>query len=120
MSGAPQTPGNRTRTSGLPTPSHRSGSGLPTPSRSRSVAGGYKDVPLESDMEAMRALSEAIRANDPALHRSNLDGSGFGTGKDALDRQSSVSRPFSSNVHLPLRPRPYSALLRPLVPRQQP
>ena len=98
MSGAPQTPGNRPRISGLPTPGHRSVSGLPTPSRSRSAAGAYKDVPLENDTEAMRALSEAIRANDPSLHRSNLDGLSFGMG---MDRQSSVSRASSSNITAP-------------------
>ncbi|KAF8324452.1 uncharacterized protein EI90DRAFT_2977087 [Cantharellus anzutake] len=98
MSGTPQT---RSRVSGLPTPSHRSVSGLPTPTRARSSAGAYKDVPLESDAAAMRALSDAIRANDPAQHRSNLDASGFRMGKDALDRQSSVSRASSNNISAP-------------------
>lgn len=85
MSATPQTPGGRSSTprySGIPTPGGaRSVSGIPTPGRSRSTVN--TPVPTASsasaraaggaDDDAMRALSDAIRANNPAQHRATPD-----------------------------------------------
>lgn len=59
---------SRSRQSGIPTPGRTSS--IPTPGRSRSSssANQYVEVP---DVEYMsRAFADAIKANDPALHRS--------------------------------------------------
>jgi len=75
MSAPPQTPGGRAATprhSGIPTPGGtRAVSGIPTPGRSRSTTTTPlpTKVPADHDVDAMRALSDAIRANNPARHR---------------------------------------------------
>ena len=71
MSYAPQTPTARSTTprfSGIPTPSGvRSTSGIPTPGRPRSSAAN--NPPIDYNSDSMRALTDAIRANNPAQHR---------------------------------------------------
>lgn len=80
MSAVPTTPSGRTtpRYSGIPTPGGaRSVSGIPTPGRSASRSTASTPLPTTGgsragggdDSDAMRALSDAIRANNPALHR---------------------------------------------------
>ena len=75
MSAPPQTPGGRATTprhSGIPTPGGiRAVSGIPTPGRVRSTTSTPlpTKVTAEHDTDAMRALSDAIRANNPARHR---------------------------------------------------
>ncbi|KAG8906941.1 hypothetical protein FRB99_005715 [Tulasnella sp. 403] len=109
--GATTTP-SRSRPSGLPTPGRSSmGSGIPTPgSRPRSSASGYLSQDggslfySTSKADEMLALSDAIRANDPAAHRSNppsvgmaspaLSESGFNfSGGGTLPRKSTGTRP---------------------------
>lgn len=62
------TPG-KIRQSGIPTPGKPSG--IPTPGRSRSSSSANNYPPVSSDVEYMsRAFADAIKANDPAQHRS--------------------------------------------------
>ena len=66
------------RISGIPTPGKAGGtnigSGIPTPGlrpRSTSSAGQRPSVSSQDDEYATRAFQDAIRANDPALHRAS-------------------------------------------------
>ncbi|KAG8881237.1 hypothetical protein FRB97_009736 [Tulasnella sp. 331] len=94
---------------GMPTPSRVASTGIPTPgSRPRSSAGGqlHPSAALNGGFDEMRALSDAIRANDPASHRSNpssagmaspaISDSGFNfstAGGTVVPRKSASSRP---------------------------
>lgn len=66
------TPG-KPRQSAIPAPAmSRASSGIPTPGRPRSSASVYHSAsgtPIEDDHEISRALADALRANDPAQHR---------------------------------------------------
>ncbi|KAF9231494.1 hypothetical protein BU15DRAFT_90898 [Melanogaster broomeanus] len=82
------TPGKRI--SGIPTPGKTSG--IPTPGRFRSASNVHVQPLLEFDTEyASRAFAEAIKANDPAQHRTSL----------AHNPSSSSSSPKSSFSVLP-------------------
>ncbi|TBU31588.1 hypothetical protein BD311DRAFT_98488 [Dichomitus squalens] len=62
------------RVSGIPTPGKPGGTGIPTPGlrpRSTSSAGQRPSVSNQEDEYAARAFQDAIRANDPALHRAS-------------------------------------------------
>ncbi|KAF7973871.1 hypothetical protein HWV62_14088 [Athelia sp. TMB] len=62
------TPG-KPRQSGIPTPGRPSA--IPTPGRSRASSSANNYPPVSSDVEYMsRAFADAIKANDPAKHRS--------------------------------------------------
>ncbi|KIK85026.1 hypothetical protein PAXRUDRAFT_35431 [Paxillus rubicundulus Ve08.2h10] len=66
----PPTPG-KPRTSGIPTPGKISG--IPTPGRFRSASNVYVQPAVVPHAEyASRAFAEAIKANDPAQHRTSL------------------------------------------------
>lgn len=70
------TPGKPRVSSGIPTPG-KSSSGIPTPGRFRSVSNVNSNL---SDIEYVsRALADAIKANDPAQHRTSLAASGSNT-----------------------------------------
>lgn len=58
------------RLSGIPTPGRSSG--IPTPGRPRSTSSAqqYNDIPASDSDFANRAFQDAIKANDPAQHRS--------------------------------------------------
>lgn len=65
---AMSTPG-KPRQSGIPGPGRISG--IPTPGRSRSSSSAGQNAPIPPDVEYMsRAFADAIKANDPAMHRS--------------------------------------------------
>jgi CAP-Gly domain-containing linker protein 1 len=108
MMSMPQTPGGRgaPRMSGIPTPGARSTSGIPTPGRPRSTTHGQSDNqwrpsnPSEflNDAEAMRALNEAIRANDPAQHRLTADSLLSSVSSDVSGRRSAAGKPPSSYI----------------------
>jgi CAP-Gly domain-containing linker protein 1 len=100
MSAPPQTPGRAAtpRHSGIPTPGGpRAVSGIPTPGRVRSTA----NTPLptkviaEHDADAMRALSDALRANNPAQHRATTELQI--PPSDASGRRSVTGRPVYSS-----------------------
>lgn len=64
------TPG-KTRLSGIPTPG-KSSTGIPTPGRFRSSSSANLHPAFDSDVEYMsRAFANAIKANDPARHRTS-------------------------------------------------
>ncbi|TFY60524.1 hypothetical protein EVG20_g7385 [Dentipellis fragilis] len=63
------TPG-KARQSGIPTPGKASG--IPTPGRLRSTSAASQNVPAMPDADLIsRAFADAIKANDPARHRSS-------------------------------------------------
>jgi CAP-Gly domain-containing linker protein 1 len=62
------TPG-KSRHSAIPTPGK---SGIPTPGRSRSVSSALHSAQSDDHDCMSRALADAIKANDPALHRNSL------------------------------------------------
>ena len=94
------------RTSGIPTPGARSTSGIPTPGRPRSTTHGQSDNQWKSsnqsefstDADAMRALNDAIRANDPAHHRLTADSLLSSVSGDASGRRSATGKPPSSFI----------------------
>ncbi|KAG8958856.1 hypothetical protein FRC00_002241, partial [Tulasnella sp. 408] len=105
------TPG-RTRPSALPTPGRQiSNSGIPTPGlRPRSSASGHLGLDTNNlfsststTADEMRALSDAIRSNDPSAYRTGSSGLaspalsdsvfGFGGGSTIVARKSVSSRP---------------------------
>ncbi|KAG8935416.1 hypothetical protein FRC01_000023 [Tulasnella sp. 417] len=105
------TPG-RTRPSALPTPGRQiSHSGIPTPgSRPRSSASGHLGLETNNlfsststTADEMKALSDAIRSNDPSTYRNGNSGLaspalsdsvfGFGGGSTIVARKSVSSRP---------------------------
>ncbi|KAG9012483.1 hypothetical protein FRB94_005800 [Tulasnella sp. JGI-2019a] len=90
----PTTTPSRSRI-GLPNPTRAASTGIPPPSRPRSSAGGqlHPSAALNGAYDEMRALSDAIRANDPASHRSNP--SSVGLASPAL---SESGFNFSSNA----------------------
>lgn len=64
------TTSGKPRLSAIPTPG-RSG-GIPTPGRSRPSSSANQYAPVPSDVDYMsRAFADAIKANDPAQHRSS-------------------------------------------------
>ncbi|KDQ21188.1 hypothetical protein BOTBODRAFT_49876 [Botryobasidium botryosum FD-172 SS1] len=94
IQGGAVTPGRAgPRVSGIPTPGART-SGIPTPGRPRSSAGGHSAA--SDDADAMsRALSDAIRANNPSQHR-------FGDASDPFTHSpsgSSGGKPVRPTVH---------------------
>ncbi|KAG8956234.1 hypothetical protein FRC04_004311 [Tulasnella sp. 424] len=104
------TPG-RTRPSALPTPGRQiSNSGIPTPGRPRSSASGHMGADsnglfssTSTTADEMKALSDAIRANDPSTYRAGSSGLaspalsdsvfGFNGGATIVPRKSLSSRP---------------------------
>lgn len=78
------TPG-KIRQSGIPTPGK---SGIPTPGRSRSVSSVLQSTQPNDADYMCRALADAIKANDPAQHRTSQ-----------TDSQSSSPRPLQSGRH---------------------
>lgn len=64
------------RSSGIPTPG-RPGTGIPTPGRLRSVSSAGSTIqsssstPVDDTAFISRTLADAIKANDPAQHRTN-------------------------------------------------
>ncbi|KIO25335.1 hypothetical protein M407DRAFT_25347, partial [Tulasnella calospora MUT 4182] len=105
------TPG-RTRPSALPTPGRQiSNSGIPTPGlRPRSSASGHLGLDTHNlfsststTADDMRALSDAIRSNDPSTYRTGSSGLaspalsdsvfGFNGGSTIIARKSVSSRP---------------------------
>lgn len=61
------TPG-KGRTSGIPTPGRTSH--IPTPGRPRSSSSVHNTAASQDDEFVSRAFADAIKSNDPALHRS--------------------------------------------------
>ena len=110
MSAPPQTPGRAAtpRHSGIPAPGGtRTTSGIPTPGRVRSTANTPlpTKVAAEQDTNAMHALSDAIRANNPAWHRatpelhippSDLSGRRSVTGRPTYSSRASTSSAMST------------------------
>ena len=96
------------RVSGIPTPGR--GTGIPTPGRARasSSAGHYSSAVPEDDEYIARSFQEAIRANDPANHRTSTMSASISNPGAAV---SSLS-PQEPGVTFPVG-RPRSSLSRP-------
>lgn len=111
----------------MPTPIRTISSGIPAPGRPRSSAGHLHPVSASNSSDEMRALSEAIRSNDPAAHRSalpspalsesgiyNFTSTGTVVPRKSVTSRASVARP-SSRASSSADP-PRSATLRSKTP----
>ena len=103
------------RSSGIPTPG-RPSTGIPTPGRLRSVSSAGSNIqspsasltPVDDTTYMSRTLADAIKANDPAQHRSTTSGHSLNTlspssssynysnGKSTSNRPSSVASSVSA------------------------
>lgn len=107
------TPG-KLRMSGIPTPGKTSG--IPTPGRLRSLSNVGVLPVLDTDDYASRAFAEAIKANDPAQHRTSITHnppSSSSSPKSAFSalqsgRRSVTGRPSSVTSAPPTRTKPPS------------
>lgn len=124
--GGGTTPGRSRIITAIPTPGRSMSTGIPTPgSRPRSSASGqlHPNAALNG-YDEMRALTDAIRANDPAAHRSNpssvglpspsisdagfnFTGGGTAVPRKSLGPRQSIARPSSrastsSDPHKPV------------------
>ncbi|KAF7376043.1 hypothetical protein MSAN_00019100 [Mycena sanguinolenta] len=78
-------------------------SAIPTPGRSRSSSSAQQPVPVPVDVEYMsRAFADAIKANDPALHRtsrtSDFSSASLSPQSTSFARPSSVASSTSARV----------------------
>ena len=88
------TPG-KGRASGIPTPGRTSH--IPTPGRPRSSSSIHQTAPVADDEYASRAFQDALKANDPASHRSGYaNGMSLSPSGPLSGRTSAVGRPSSS------------------------
>ena len=103
------------RSSGIPTPG-RPTTGIPTPGRLRSVSSAGSNIqspsasltPVDDTTYMSRTLADAIKANDPAQHRTTTSGHnlttlspsssshGYSNGKSTSNRPSSVASSVSA------------------------
>ena len=118
------TPG-KSRLSGIPTPGK---SAIPTPGRLRSTSTTQQQPHAHDDEYISRAFADAIKANDPAQHRSsrasdssNASLSVSSVSHSSLSGRQSVSRPPSvastSSAVSPIPPRTPASGTRNFTPR---